>query len=224
MPIPDPQSFSDYISWLGFLFDRWEFVLGLFAGGTVSQTYNHFVTKKKNIMKPSAEAEKAQAVGVADSDGASILTAQGDVVTGISTRVENSPGAIVTVGHPESPSPTHLPERTRWCHDKLFSLLAGSTEGARFSTKYIAGFNFMSKKEVGLAASEYLGAWLILDEKLTNRESYRVGVDQAAQAIFRDSFSKLSVFVSSGQNDIAELTNVINTLELTFAKLEPYLV
>jgi len=229
----DYQSAQLLLDTLTFIFERWEFLLGLLIGG--GGTYTTVTLKKKYKTKLAQEGDGNQGTQVVDSPNAVPQTAQRDALrqegqNGVLATVNNSPGARVTIGTqprigtpeeilgPNVPQPVALTASldVNQAHilQKIQEVLTRQNVNSSFAGRYQNAVVHLNNNSAQVCASEYHAAFLDVVPVLRERTTYGTTTPLPENLNAMDtSFEQIRTFMNSASHDHASLRAQIRIFE-----------
>lgn len=229
----DSQSAQLFLDTLTFIFERWEFLLGLLVGG--GGTYTTITLKKKNQAKLVQRGDDNQGTQIIDSPNASPQTGGRDVVRqdgehAVHTSVTNSPGAVVNVGGqarlgsaeemlgPDSVPATavvaSLDVNQSHILQKVQEILTRLNVNSSFSGRYPNAISHLNNNNAQVCASEYHAAFLDIVSVFQDRATYGTNAPSPENlTAVSTSFEQIRTFMSSASHDHAALRTQVRTFE-----------
>jgi len=241
----DYQSAQLMLDALTFLFDRWEFLLGLIFGGGGGSYFTYRVTtEKKNTVSIEQEGEGNQSTSVADSPNSPPLTAGGhaarqDGPNGIMLAMNDSPGGTMHVNVPRtagaeealSPNPvpvtpniTALDNGQTYILEKVQEVLAALNISSSFGDRYQLAISHLNNNSAQVCASAYHAAFRDVVRVFLERSTY----DNEAPSTenleaFEEAFEEIRIFLNNASHDTQALRASIRSFEDSLMILLGYL-
>lgn len=225
---------GDSISILSFIFDRWEFILGVLLSAGASSYVTYKITiKKNNHSKINQDGEHNQATSVNDSPSSPPQTAGGDASRQDGQNngllIQNSPNATVNFGSPtigdpaEALGPTPVNESLNaitlnynQAHilNKVQEVIQRLNITSSFSERYQNAINHLNNNSAQVCASEYHSAFMDLVTVFVDQNTYTSQQPTTQQRTeFETSFTQVKTFMNDSSHDLNALRVHINRFE-----------
>lgn len=238
----DPNSVQDFLGIMTFIFERWEFIIGLIFGSAGTYTSIKISKKSKtNFSQKGAENASAQVV---DSPNADLQVAHGDALrqegrNGVLANVTNSPGAILNIAQPTignrddalGPSNLEVPVivaalDANQAHilKKIQETLSRLNIQSSFSDRYQSAINHLNNSNTQVCISEYHSAFLEIVPVLSDRDTYNTIAPPPENLLaFENSFAQIKAFMNSASHDHVALRTHVEAFESGLLILLGYL-
>lgn len=242
----DYQSAQFILDTLSFLFDRWEFLIGLLIGGGGASYFTYKITiKKKNQAKIKQDGEDSQATEVVDSPNSPPQTAGGDAVRldgdgGIRAVIHGSPGATINLGSeprvgssaealgpnsvPSTPDVAALDLNQFHILQKVQEILQRLDISSSFAGRYQNAISHLNNNSAQVCASEYHSAFLDVVPVFLSRTTYSTEVPEETNlTALSTSFGQIRTFMSNSSHDSTALRTHVRSFEDSLLILLGYL-
>lgn len=229
----DYQSAQFFLDVIGFIFDRWEFLIGLLIGGATVHISNKIQIKKKNQAKINQKGDENQGTEVVDSPSSPPQSGGRDAQrqegqNGVLASIHDSPGASIVlngeqkVGIPSealgNPSTANTPISLNANQSHIFQKVQETLQRLNVSTtfqaRYQSAINHLNNNNAQVCASEYHAAFLNAVPTLLERTTYGTNAptDDNLTAL-RSTFEEIRTFMNGASHDHSVLRIAISNFE-----------
>lgn len=231
----DYQSAQFFLDIASFIFDRWEFLVGILIGGSAIHISNKIRIKKKNQAKLNQKGDGNQGTEVVDSPSSPPQTGGRDAQrqegqNGVLASIHDSPGASIilngeqkvgssseALGNPSTPpvnTPTSLNANQSHIFQKVQEILQKLNINTTFTARYQKAISHLNNNNAQVCASEYHSAFLNVVPTFLERSTYGTNAptDENLTAL-RSTFEEIRSFMNATSHDDSTLRTVIRNFE-----------